>query len=275
MPAILLHLLPASLYALLGVHFWHTRWIAPTSAPRQGLQPKERVLMLVALVAHGFALNSTFFSAEGIHFGFSLALSLMLWLAILFYWIESLYARLEGLQTLGMPVAAVCSLLPAVFPGAHVLENASAPLFRAHFVVAMLAYSLFTLAALHAMLMSVAERRLHGAHLTRAFAALPPLLTMETLLFRLIGIAFVLLTLTVGSGVLFSEALFGKAFRLDHKTVFAIISWLIFGSLLVGRHFQGWRGKKAQYWTLAGFIALMLAYVGSRFVAEVLLGRAA
>ena len=117
MPAILLHLLPASLYALLGVHFWHTRWIAPTSAPRQGLQPKERVLMLVALVAHGFALNSTFFSAEGIHFGFSLALSLMLWLAILFYWIESLYARLEGLQTLGMPVAAVCSLLPAFFPG--------------------------------------------------------------------------------------------------------------------------------------------------------------
>ena len=87
-----------------------------------------------------------------------------------------------------MPVAAVCSLLPAFFPGAHVLENASAPLFRAHFVVAMLAYSLFTLAALHAMLMSVAERRLHGAHLTRAFAALPPLLTMETLLFRLIGI---------------------------------------------------------------------------------------
>ena len=76
MAAILLHLLPASLYALLGVHFWHTRWIAPTSAPRQGLQPKERVLLLVALVAHGFALNSTFFSAEGIHFGFSLALSL-------------------------------------------------------------------------------------------------------------------------------------------------------------------------------------------------------
>ena len=275
MPSILLHLLPATLYTALGVRFWHSRWHAPALSSRPGLRPWERALMLLALLAHGFALHSMFFSPEGIHFGFSLALSLMLWLAILFYWIESLYARLEGLQTLGMPVAAVCSLLPAFFPGAHVLENASAPLFRAHFVVAMLAYSLFTLAALHAMLMSVAERRLHGAHLTRAFAALPPLLTMETLLFRLIGIAFVLLTLTVGSGVLFSEALFGKAFRLDHKTVFAIISWLIFGSLLVGRHFQGWRGKKAQYWTLAGFIALMLAYVGSRFVAEVLLGRAA
>jgi len=275
MPAILLHLLPATLYALLGIHFWHSRWRAPTRAPRQGLLLWERALMLAALVAHGASLHGVFFSPEGIRFGFSLALSLMLWLAMLFYWIESLYARLEGLQTLAMPAAAVCALLPAFFPDPHLLENAGSALFRAHFVVAMLAYSLFTLAALHAVLMAVAERSLHGARLTRAISALPPLLTMETLLFRLIGIAFVLLTLTVGSGILFSEALFGKAFRLDHKTVFAIISWLLFGSLLIGRHAWGWRGKKAQYWTLAGFIALMLAYVGSRFVAEVLLGRAA
>jgi ABC-type uncharacterized transport system permease subunit len=231
--------------------------------------------MLAALVAHGFALHGVFFSSDGIHFGFSLALSLMMWLAMLFYWIESLYARLEGLQTLAMPAAAVCALLPAFFPDQHLLTNANSPLFRAHFVVAMLAYSLFTLAALHATLMAVAEKRLHGARLTRAFASLPPLLTMETLLFRLIGIAFVLLTLTLGSGILFSEALFGKAFRLDHKTVFAIVSWCIFASLLVGRHAWGWRGKKALYWTLSGFVALMLAYVGSRFVAEVLLSRPA
>ena len=124
-------------------------------------------------------------------------------------------------------------------------------------------------------MMAVAEKRLPAARLTRAFASLPPLLTMETLLFRLIGIAFVLLTLTLGSGILFSEALFGKAFRLDHKTVFAIVSWCIFASLLVGRHAWGWRGKKALYWTLSGFVALMLAYVGSRFVAEVLLSRPA
>src|SRR5574343_92418 len=271
MPAILLHLIPASLYALLGLHFWHSRWRAAAPVTHHGMLPWERGTLLLALASHGLSLQHAFFAGGGMHFGFSQALSLMLWLALLFYWVESLYARLEGLHALGLPIAAFCALLPAAFPGQH-LENAASPLFRAHFVVAMLAYSLFTLAALHAMLMSVAERRLIGAHLTRAFAALPPLLTMETLLFRLIGIAFVLLTLTVGSGVLFSEALFGKAFRFDHKTVFAIISWLIFGSLLVGRHFQGWRGKKAQYWTLAGFIALMLAYVGSRFVAEVLLG---
>jgi ABC-type uncharacterized transport system permease subunit len=83
----------------------------------------------------------------------------------------------------------------------------------------------------------------------------------------------VLLTLTLATGVLFSEEIFGKALRFNHKTVFAILSWLIFGGLLVGRWRYGWRGRKALRWTLAGFVALLLAYVGSRFVLEVILGR--
>ena len=96
---------------------------------------------------------------------------------------------------------------------------------------------------------------------------------MERLLFRLIHIAFVLLTLTLISGIFFSEALFGKALTFNHKTVFAIVSWLIFAALLLGRHLRGWRGKVALRWTLSGFVALLLAYVGTRFVLEVILGR--
>jgi ABC-type uncharacterized transport system permease subunit len=197
----------------------------------------------------------------------------MLWLALLFYWIESFYARLEGLHMLGLPIAAVCALLPLLFPGQHSLAHVDSPVFRAHFLMAMLAYSLFTLAALHALLMAAAERRLHRGRLSRAIANLPPLLTMEALLFRLILIAFILLTLTLVSGILFSETLFGKPLTFDHKTVFAITSWLIFAALLAGRHWYGWRGRTAVRWTLSGFAALMLAYVGTRFVLEVILGR--
>lgn len=97
---------------------------------------------------------------------------------------------------------------------------------------------------------------------------------MESLLFRLITIAFVLLTLALASGLAFSENLFGNALPFDHKTVFSILSWLIFAVLLFGRHVWGWRGRMALRWTLAGFVVLLLAYVGSRFVIEVLLGRA-
>jgi ABC-type uncharacterized transport system permease subunit len=164
-------------------------------------------------------------------------------------------------------------MLPVSFPGAHELSNAGSAAFRMHFLMAMLAYSLFTLAALHALLMAAAEKGLHRGRISPLLAGLPPLLTMESLLFRLIHVAFVLLTLTLITGVGFSETLFGKAVTLNHKTVFAFLSWIIFAALLVGRHLRGWRGRIALRWTLAGFGALLLAYVGSRFVLEVLLGR--
>ena len=102
---------------------------------------------------------------------------------------------------------------------------------------------------------------------------LPPLLKMERLLFRLVSIGFVLLSLTVLSGVVFSEQLLGKALRWDHKAVFALLSWGLFGALLLGRYWRGWRGRTALGWTLAGFLMLVLAYVGSHFVLEVILHR--
>jgi ABC-type uncharacterized transport system permease subunit len=96
---------------------------------------------------------------------------------------------------------------------------------------------------------------------------------METLLFRMIGTAFVLLTVALGTGILFSEEVFGRALTADHKTVFAFASWAIFAALLVGRRIYGWRGRIAVRWTMTGFMLLLLAYIGSRFVLEVVLGR--
>jgi ABC-type uncharacterized transport system permease subunit len=274
MPAILPHLLPASLYAFLGFHFWRTRWASVAPAMPRGMLAWERLALLAALLLHASALYTELFGGGAMRFGFGAALSLMLWLAVLIYWVESFHARMEGLQPLALPLAAVCTLLPALFPGQHLLANAASPMFRVHFLIAMVAYSLFTLAALHAIIMAVAERRLHRGELTRPLASLPPLLTMEALLFRLILIAFVLLTLTLASGIAFSETLFGKAMEFNHKTLFSIISWLIFAALLVGRFAYGWRGRTALRWTLAGFAALLLAYVGSRFVLEIVLDRA-
>jgi ABC-type uncharacterized transport system permease subunit len=106
-----------------------------------------------------------------------------------------------------------------------------------------------------------------------ALDRLPALLTMEKLLFRLISFGFFLLTLTVLSGVFFSEELFGRAFTWDHKIIFTLLSWVLFGLLLAGRRWQGWRGRTALGFTLTGFAILFLAYVGSRFVLEVVLHR--
>ncbi len=274
MPAILLHLLASALYIGLALHFWRVRWRgAALAQPLSGLSRVERIWLLAALILHGITLGLELLPAGAMHFGFSVALSLMMWLAIALYWIESFYARMEGLQMLGLPLSAVCVVLPTLFPSQHILANAGSLVFRAHFLVAMLAYSLFTLAALHALLMAAAEKRLHHGRLSPIMAGLPPLLTMEALLFRLIHSAFFLLTLTLISGVFFSEELFGKALAFNHKTVFAILAWATFAGLLLGRHLRGWRGRLALRWTLGGFAALIMAYIGSQFVLEVILGR--
>jgi ABC-type uncharacterized transport system permease subunit len=278
MPSILLHLLPnvlaAGLYAALGYHFWHTRW-RETDKPLAAnpMLPWERLAIGGAIAIHGFALFDGLFGAGTMQFSFGYALSLMLWLAVFIYWLESFNSRMDGLQPLVLPLAALCAALPAVFPHVRSIPHAGSWGFKLHFLTAMLAYSLFTLSALHAVFMGYAERKLHQHALTKSLASLPPLLTMEALLFRIIVIAFVLLTVALGSGVLFSEEIFGKALTLDHKTLFAFASWGIFAALLVGRHVYGWRGRTALRWTMAGFMALLLAYIGSRFVLEIVLGR--
>ena len=275
MPSILLYVVAFALYAGLAVHFWRTRWSGGEAA---GVGPAffaawERSAVLGAIVLHGVLLFRELVLAPELRLGFALALSATVWLALVIYWGESLFVKLEGLLVLLLPLAAVTAVLPALFPGFATPHYTQRVEFRLHLLVAWLAYSLFTIAALHAALMALLERRLHSGTVAGPFASLPPLLTLESLLFRILGIGFVLLTLTLATGIAFHEELFGRPLRLDHKTLFGVLSWVIFCVLLAGRHFQGWRGRRALRWTMAGFIALLLAYVGSRFVMEVILGR--
>src|SRR5882762_6990102 len=209
MPAILLYAAASLLYAILAFHFWRTRWRG-ASAPR--LARLERAAILAPFALHTWLVYDMLWAQSELHFGFGQALSVMLWLAVLIYWIESRFLELEGMQAPILALAAVCAPLPA-------------------------------------------------------------LLTMERLLFQIILAGFVFLTLTLATGIAFSETLFGRAMKFDHKTVFAVASWLIFAALLAGRYLYGWRGRVALRWTLVGFVALLLAYVGSRFVLEVILRR--
>ncbi|KAB2927093.1 MAG: cytochrome C biogenesis protein [Dechloromonas sp.] len=267
------HILATLIYGALGFHFWNTRWReSENQCVACPMLPWERGAIALALTIHAWGLYDGLFAEVGMRFSFSFALSLMMWLAVLIYWLESFMARMEGLQPMVLPLAAGCTILPVLFPYVHLVAHAGATGFKLHFLAAMLAYSLLTLSALHAIFMGFTENALHKRSLKRSLASLPSLMAMESLLFRMLTIGFVLLTLTVGSGVLFSETLFGKPFKIDHKTLFAFASWGIFATLLIGRHAWGWRGKRALRWTLAGFSLLILAYVGSRFVGEVILG---
>jgi ABC-type uncharacterized transport system permease subunit len=275
-PDIVIHVVASALYAALALHLWNTRWRtrrAPSGAGDKAgdLRGWERAAMLVPLLLHGALLYVDMFARDAFRFGFAQALSTMLWLAVAILWLESLAYRVSLLLPMLLAAAALCAPLPAFFPGRIVADTVSLQ-FRLHLVAGMLAYSLFIVATLHAVLISILERQLHR-HPAASAPGAPPLLSLEALVFRLTGAAFVVLTLTFAVGIAYSESVFGKAMRFDHKTVFVVLSWLIFGGLLAGRWLRGWRGRTAFRWTMAGFLMLMLAYPGSRFVLEVVLGR--
>ena len=230
-----------------------------------------RIVLPLALLAHGALIYQSVLGQGDIRLGFGNSLSTILWLTALVYWVSSQGAPMARLQSWVSGLAAVSVLLMAVFTASRGIPDSQALALRAHLVVSFLAYGLLAVAALHAVLMTLLEKQLHRGALMQEGA--PPLLTLEAMLFKTLGIGFALLTLTLLSGVFFSEELFGKALQFSHKTVFAILSWLVFGGLLLGRHFRGWRGRTALYWTITGFTLLILAYLGTQFVLEVLLGR--
>ena len=275
MPELLLYFSTAACWLLLSGLAW--RASRPALAGGPDVRPDMRVeglLAPVALVLHAILLYQRVFTPDGLDLGVANAVSLLIWLTLLIYWVASLvYDGLSGILGMMAPVALLALLLQAAIPTHHYVGYAGDPLFTLHFGIAMLAYSLFIVATVHALLMLALEKWLHRGVLPPFLRSLPPLLEMEALLFRILLAAFVLLTLTVVSGVFFSEQLFNKPFTLSHKTLFGIVSWLIFGALLAGHYFRGWRGKMAVRWTLAGFTALLLAYIGSKVVLELILKR--
>lgn len=262
-----LFLVCAIAYFILAGLFW----------PGYGMCYKKggatRLLPLLPLVLHGYLLYQDVFTGPGIALGFAVSLSAIAALTVLVHGIGAWFYPLGGLMGLVLAFAGLMVSLHGVMRDATPVPHSDMPAFGAHLIMGLTAYSLFTIAALQALLVAAAEKYLHKPVPPRLVTALPPLLTLERLLFNLIGIGFVLLTLTLVSGVLFAEALFGQPLPFNHKTVFSLTSWLVFAGLLIGRWFYGWRGHTAIRWTLAGFVFLLLAYVGVKFVLEVILKR--
>jgi ABC-type uncharacterized transport system permease subunit len=276
---VLAHVTVAALYFLLAWRVWTLlKWDLDQRPTPVAARALDRVGLPLVLLLHASLLIMSLVAGGEFRFGFALALSSTLWLAVLIVWAEGMFVPMSGLHPIVLPMAGVSAALPALFPGTVVTVAAGSTALKLHLMVAITAYSLLTIAALHALLMAALDRQLHAATRnhddSRLLRHLPPLLAMEKMLFQMIGAGFLLLTATVVSGVFFSEYLFGRALRFEHKTVFALAAWFVFGGLLVGRTVFGWRGRIALRWTLAGFVMLVLAYVGSRFVLEVVLQRA-
>ncbi|MDQ3259430.1 MAG: cytochrome c biogenesis protein CcsA [Pseudomonadota bacterium] len=274
------YLLAALIYSTVAVYFWRrTLTLRHESVPVEkfDVAPWIKWMVLAGIVLHGAALELSVFGKPGLNLGLGNALSLIVWLTVVIYWLGSWLYPVASLQMFVLPIAAIGVLLAQMLPSDRVLTLAARPALAAHLVMSMLAYSLFTIAALHAILTSVLDRGLHQGTMPATMRDAPPLIAMEQLLLRIIQVGFVLLTLALISGFLFSEQVFGKAITFPHNThkiLFGVLSWGIFGAFLIGHRFYGWRGRTAAMLTLVGFGLLLVSYIGSKFFLEVLLQRA-
>jgi ABC-type uncharacterized transport system permease subunit len=227
-----------------------------------------RLWVALAWLMHGAVLAITLLG-ERPHFGFATAMSVTAWLVAAVYAVESqIFPQLPTRWTL-CAVGAAAVLAAFFFPGGPMPVTASAWL-AVHLAFGVACYGLFGIAVVHAWFMTRAEARIRHAQDPNSGL---PLLTLERLTYRFVSAGFVLLSATLLAGFLFSESLYGHAWRWDHKTVLSSLAWLTFAGLLVGRSFFGWRGKRAVHVLYAGSALLLLAYVGSRFVTEIVLGR--
>jgi ABC-type uncharacterized transport system permease subunit len=265
-----LSLLAIAVYLLTGGLLWRRLLIdAPTEWGVVILLPGTLGVLLHGGLLYGHLL------AQGLNLGFTNAVSLIAWVVAVLFLLASLKRPVHMLGIIIMPVAALTVLVEWLWPSQPIsLPPASVPLF-AHIIISLLAYGLLSIAVVQSLLLLVQERRLHDKQANRFLRALPPLETMETLMFQMVGVGFFLLTLTLISGIFFSEAVFGKPLKFTHHIVLSLFAWLAFALLLLGRWRFGWRGRNAIRWTLAAFSLLVLAYFGSKFVLEILLTRAA
>ncbi len=228
-------------------------------------------LGFIGLLLHTWLLYHAIFSHAGLNFAFFNALSLASWTVVASLLLSSLTKPIENLALVILPLAALTVGLDLMYPAVGFMSEEATWILKLHVLLSMLAYSMLTLAAVQAVLLAVQDRALRRRKPNSFIRSLPPLMTMEALLFEMIGIGFTLLTLALLSGFAFLENMFAQ--HLVHKTVLSVMAWLVFGGLLLGRRVWGWRGQKAIRWTLSGFLLLILAYFGSKFVLELLLRR--
>jgi ABC-type uncharacterized transport system permease subunit len=209
--------------------------------------------------------------AQGLRLGFAPVLSLTVWLVLAVHGVESRFLPLAGARRALAAAGALAVLVAWGFPGEvrAIAHSRWAPM---HWVLGLTSYGLFGAAVLHAILLDTADNRLRhrgpgtGSGLIGAGL---PLLTLERLTFRFVEAGFVVLTLALWLGLQSEDQ-----WRWDRKSVLSVLGWATFAALIIGRLWRGWRGRQATRWLYAGSLLLLLAYVGTRFVYEVVLQRA-
>jgi ABC-type uncharacterized transport system permease subunit len=236
------------------------------------LKPQRTILLgmgLVATVLHATTVYFAIHKTGGIDLGyFNVGSLFMCFIAVLTLFF-TLRRPIDNLLVAVFPLAALSVFISTFNAPASTLNQQLSAGMLCHILASILAYSVLSIALLQAIALGLQDRQLKQRHMTGILRALPPLQTMEAMLFELIWVGLGLLSISIATGFVFIDDIFAQ--HLAHKTVLSIVAWFIFSALLWGHHQLGWRSHTAVRWTIGGFVALMLSYFGSKLVLEIIL----
>ena len=221
---------------------------------------------IFALTLHAQILHQSIFLYTGFDFSFFNVLSMIGWLVALTVLFASIYQPIQQLLLILYPIAAITILLEHLFPSQNIMEQSLSTGLRIHILLSICAYSLLMIGTFQALLLLIQDWFLKTKQVSKIIDILPPLQSMEQLLIQIILVGFFLLSLSLVTGIVFVYDISEQ--HLAHKTILSILAWIIYAILLWGRWSFGWRGKRIINWVLGGFIALLLAYTGSKFALE-------
>ena len=242
-----------------------------SSQKKNASRPFEIMLTYLAVIAHGLTLAPPIILEETPNLALGTTLSLIVFLIVTLFLIVRCFQPIYSLGLLVLPIAFSAVAIGWWIPGPTYLSQLGGAAGLMHVTGAGLAYALLSLALAQALLLGFQDKRLKQKQSFSLDMALPPIQTMEVTLFQMVYSGFGLLTLTLISGVLSSNDMFGESFLFNHHTVLALLAWISLLGLVLGRICFGWRGRIAIVWTGLGFTLLALGYFGSRFVLEIIL----
>ncbi len=135
-----------------------------------------------------------------------------------------------------------------------------------HVPVMFTSYAAFTNAFGVGLAYLLQEHQLKSRNPGSVMFRLPALDELDHLIYRIIWVAFPLLTLGVLLGARWAYDAWGRYWGWDPKETWAFITWLTFLIYLHMRLVVGWRGRKSAYLSLVGFGIVMMTYIGVNYL---------
>lgn len=263
-------LLPAAIICYLAATFWVGHYIKSGSASDEQHKSLQVAFLIawMALLLHIIYAYQISIIEDGFDSSLSAMAVLVSAILVLIFQLGCLAIPIRRLGVLVFPLTILSLVFSFFWSGESNATQHLRGALGAHVLVSIVAYCLLAIASIQALLYVYQEQQIKNRATPTMLMALPPLQTMETLLFRLIWVGFALLSLTLVTGAIFSKELFGHALEFKHHTILALLGWLVFAILLYKRTTLGLRGMQAAAWTLGGFLLIQLGYFGTKFVSE-------